>query len=84
MALLVVGLVIAVAGAPDVGLALLLGSVLLLGVLLLPSMLNAWRTPGWTRAYNPGAAYRDAKAERDAVEQAQPDVAAPEHDEAET
>ena len=81
IALLVVGLLIAVAGAPLAGLALLLASILLLGVLLLFSSAKAWGTPGWTRAYNPGAAYRDARAERDAARLQDLDGAASELDE---
>jgi len=81
IALLVVGLIVAVAGAPLVGLGLLLASVLLLGVLLLFSSAKAWGTPGWTRAYNPGAAYRDARAERDAMEQRDLTLGVPEADE---
>jgi hypothetical protein len=36
---------------------------------------NARRTPGWTRVWNPGAAYREVRSERDAVTDAGLDVA---------
>ena len=81
--LLVVGLAIAVAGASLAGLALLLAGVLLLAVLVPFSQAKARRSPGWTRAWNPGAAHRDAEAEaqRDAIKQRDLDVAASEPEE---
>jgi len=83
VALLVVGLAIAVAGASLAGLALLLAGVVLLAVLVPFSEAKARRSPGWTRAWNPGAAHREAeaKAERDAIRQRALEDAASEPDE---
>jgi hypothetical protein len=75
LALTAVGLIV-IAAAPSAGgdAALLIGeAMLLLGCLLLGilAFVNAWkatRSPGWTRVANPGAAYREAKAEREALE----------------
>jgi hypothetical protein len=80
VALLVVGLVVSVAGAPGAGIVLLLASALLLGVLAFFSQAQARRSPGWTRAYNPGAAYREAKEEQEAILHPDPDVAPSESD----
>ena len=77
---LLLGAILLVAGvfvagpAPEAG-----GGLVVLGaVLLAAAFINAgvqnMRTPGWTRVVNPGAAYREAKAEREAAARAAADA----------
>jgi hypothetical protein len=75
--LMLAGLIIALVGAPLAGLVFLLASVGLLSVLAFVSNANARRTRGWTRAWNPGAAYREDKAERATRASTAADDAAP-------
>ena len=64
--LLVVG-VLVYGPAPAAGFGLVIVGAVLLGAFYLYSGVQNRRTPGWTRVVNPGAAYREAKAERAAL-----------------
>jgi hypothetical protein len=78
--LLVVG--VFVAGlAPSVGVGLVILGAVLLGAIFVYAGVQNWRTPGWTRVVNPGAAYREARAEREAVARRLPDPGAAEGNE---
>ena len=63
--LLLVGVIVSDAGAAA-GVGLVVLGAVVLAVFFVYAGIQNLRTPGWTRAYNPGAAYREAKAEREA------------------
>jgi hypothetical protein len=68
LALLVVGLVIVTAMPSSGGEVLVILGCLVLGGVAIVVMRTARRSPGWTRVVNPGAARREARAEREAAE----------------
>jgi hypothetical protein len=81
--LLVVG--VFVAGFADAaGFGLVVVAAVLLGAFYLYAGAQSRRTPGWTRAVNPGAAYREAKAEREALARREADTEAANEDDVET
>ena len=73
-ALLLVAGVFVAGPAPAAGVGLvILGAVLLSAVFVHVGIQNQ-RTPGWTRVVNPGAAYREARAEREEAARAAADA----------
>ena len=70
--LLVVGVFIA-GPAPSVGVGLVILGAGLLGAFFVYVGVQNRRTPGWTRVVDPGAAYREARAEREALAKRVPD-----------
>jgi hypothetical protein len=77
---LVVGVLVAGTGAAA-GVGLVVIGAVALGAFYLYAGARALRTPGWTRVVNPGAAYREAKAEREALARREADAAAANQDE---
>lgn len=79
--MLVVGVFVAGTAAPA-GVGLVVLGAVALGAFFLYAGAQALRTPGWTRVVNPGAAYREAKAEREALARRQADAEAANENEA--
>jgi len=77
---LLVGLLVVGTGAAA-GLGLVVIGAVVLGAFYVYAEARAMRTPGWTRVVNPGAAYREAKAEREALARRVADAAAANQDE---
>jgi hypothetical protein len=73
-ALLLVAGVFIYGPAPAVGVAMVVLSAVVLGAFFIYAGAQNLHTPGWTRVVNPGAAYREARAEREAAARAAADA----------
>jgi Flp pilus assembly protein TadB len=77
---LVIGVLVAGMGAAA-GVGLVVIGAVMLSAFYLYAGAQARRTTGWTRVVNPGAAYREARAEREALARREADAAAANQDE---